>query len=225
MPKRKYLSLKLFLVISLLFIFSSSYVAFAQFAPAEVAMSAEIEEFLKTAKIVKSEDIGEGVTNPKRLYLQGEDKFLLSLMPFSLEGASHVYSIYNLKKMGVISDLGESNGKDTARNPIRTHRLISGLGLAVIWTATVIVDLMYDDGYREFTLIPVIGPFITIGIIESKGEEYWPGAKGLLILSGLAQSIFATYFVISLTSRPKPRKKITAVIYPTLNSINLKILF
>ncbi len=146
-------------------------------------------------------------------------------MSFSLEEASHVYSIDNLKKMGVISDFGESNGRSYARDRIRTHRLISGLGLAISWTATVIGDMMYDDSYRAYTLIPVIGPFITIGIIESKGGVYWRGAKDLLILSGIAQSIFATYFVISLVSRPKPREKITVAIIPTFNSINLKIQF
>ena len=63
---------KLFLVISLLFIFSGSYLAYTQFTPVEIGMRADIEEFLKTAKIVKSEDIGEGVTDPKRVYLESE---------------------------------------------------------------------------------------------------------------------------------------------------------
>ncbi len=58
------------LAICLLFIFSNSSVIFGQFTPTEVAMRAKIEDFLKTAQIVKSEDIGEGVTNPKRLFLQ-----------------------------------------------------------------------------------------------------------------------------------------------------------
>ncbi len=77
---------KLFLVISLLFIFSSSYVAYAQFTSTEIAMRAEIEEFLKTAKIVKSEDIGEGVTNPKRLFLQNEDMGRMSGAWKNVEG-------------------------------------------------------------------------------------------------------------------------------------------
>lgn len=59
-----------FLAISLLFIFSYSFVVYGQFTPREVAARAKIEEFLKTAKIVRSEDIGEGVTDPKRLFLQ-----------------------------------------------------------------------------------------------------------------------------------------------------------
>lgn len=62
-----------FLAISFLFIFSYSLVGYGQFTPAEVAARAKIEEFLKTAKIVKSEAIGEGVTDPKRLFLQKGD--------------------------------------------------------------------------------------------------------------------------------------------------------
>jgi len=60
----------LLLSISLLFIISYSFVSYGQFTEAEVASRAKIEEFLKTAKIVKVEDIGEGVTDPKRLFLQ-----------------------------------------------------------------------------------------------------------------------------------------------------------
>ncbi len=59
-----------YLAIFLLFIISYSLVGYGQFTPREVAARAKIEEFLKTAKIVKSEAIGEGVTDPKRLFLQ-----------------------------------------------------------------------------------------------------------------------------------------------------------
>lgn len=59
-----------YLFILLLFIISHSLAVHGQFTPGEVASRAKIEDFLKTAKIVKSEDIGEGVTDPIRLYLQ-----------------------------------------------------------------------------------------------------------------------------------------------------------
>jgi len=77
---------KLFLVISLLFIFSSSYVIYGQFTPVEIGIRAEIEEFLKTAEIVNSVDIGEGVTNPKRLFLQNEDMGRMSGAWKNVEG-------------------------------------------------------------------------------------------------------------------------------------------
>lgn len=45
----------------------------AQFTPAEVARRDFWESFLSTADIVKSEDEGEGVTRPSRLYLKKGD--------------------------------------------------------------------------------------------------------------------------------------------------------
>lgn len=45
----------------------------AQFTPEEIARRPEIEQCLKTAPIIKAEDIGEGVTKPKRIYLESEE--------------------------------------------------------------------------------------------------------------------------------------------------------
>lgn len=47
--------------------------AYSQFLPQEIAQREEIEEFLLTADIIRAEDIGEGVTKPKRLYLKKGD--------------------------------------------------------------------------------------------------------------------------------------------------------
>jgi len=122
-----------------------------------------------------------------------------------------------------ISDFGTSEGIDTERNRIRTSRLVSGLGLAVSWVGTVIGDLLYEDGYRQYTLIPVIGPWITLAKLGS--DPGWTGAKPLLILSGVAQAGFATYFIISLTRQPKPRETKNVAIWTNFNSINLRIQF
>lgn len=46
-----------------------SVITAAQFTPEEIAGRPVWESFLKTAKIVKAEDIGEGVTKPKKLLL------------------------------------------------------------------------------------------------------------------------------------------------------------
>jgi len=57
-------------ILILFIVFSTAY---AQFTSEEIARREEIEEFLLTAEIVQAEDIGEGITRPKRLYLrQGE---------------------------------------------------------------------------------------------------------------------------------------------------------
>lgn len=42
----------------------------AQFLPEEIAQRPALEEFLRTARIVRFEEIGEGVTRPFRLYLE-----------------------------------------------------------------------------------------------------------------------------------------------------------
>jgi hypothetical protein len=47
--------------------------AWAQFTAAEIAQRPKWEDFLRTAEIVKGEDIGEGVTKPLRLYLKKGD--------------------------------------------------------------------------------------------------------------------------------------------------------
>ncbi|MFW6129169.1 MAG: hypothetical protein ACOC6P_02860 [Candidatus Aminicenantaceae bacterium] len=45
-------------------------ISYAQFTPEEIAKRTEMEKFLSTADIVEFEEIGEGVTNPYRLYLK-----------------------------------------------------------------------------------------------------------------------------------------------------------
>jgi hypothetical protein len=122
-------------------------------------------------------------------------------------------------------DFRATEERDLERDRIRKHRLISGLGLAGSWVATFVGDLLYEDGYRMYTLIPVIGPFITIAIIESHHESFWSGASELLILSGVAQSVFATYFIISLLKHPKPSETKSVTVWPSVNSINLRIQF
>jgi len=46
----------------------------AQFTPEEIANRPELEEFLRTAEIVKSKDIGEGVTKPCKLDMEKGDE-------------------------------------------------------------------------------------------------------------------------------------------------------
>jgi len=45
-----------------------------QFTPAEIEQRAENEEFLKTAEIVRSEPVGEGVTAPWKLFLRKDGR-------------------------------------------------------------------------------------------------------------------------------------------------------
>ncbi len=129
-------------------------------------------------------------------------------------------------RKALISDLGTSEENDPERKLIRTRRLVSGLGLAISWIGTVVVDLLYpSDSYRSTTVIPVAGPWITLARLASHHDSGWPGAKALLILSGVAQTGLATYFIISLTRHPKPRETKSVAISASFNMINLRIQF
>jgi hypothetical protein len=61
---------KIYLIIVVYLLLSYSYQAKGQFTPAEIAQRKELEEFLKTARIIGFEEIGEGVTKSIRLFLK-----------------------------------------------------------------------------------------------------------------------------------------------------------
>jgi len=61
---------KIILALSLVVIGGVGFFSRGQFTPSEIAQREQWEEFLKTADIVKSELIGEGVTKPWKLYLK-----------------------------------------------------------------------------------------------------------------------------------------------------------
>jgi hypothetical protein len=124
-----------------------------------------------------------------------------------------------------MSDSNTSEENNPQLNRIRKQRLISGLGLAVSWAGTVIVDFLRYDGYRRYTLIPVVGPWITLARMASNHDPGWPGAKALLVLSGIAQTGFAAYFIISLTRHPRREKTKAVALSAGFNTVNLRIHF
>lgn len=50
--------------------FMCQYLAWGQFTPAEIALRPQIEQILKAAEIINAVDISEGVTKPKRIFLE-----------------------------------------------------------------------------------------------------------------------------------------------------------
>ena len=106
-------------------------------------------------------------------------------------------------------------------NPYKTHMLISGLGLGLSWVATAVVSLAVGDDFIETTLIPVAGPFITIARIESGRGYYKEGGKGMLIVSGIMQTGFLAYFIISAAKKHSYNKKL--VIMPSAMPAGLTI--
>ncbi len=143
----------------------------------------------------------------------------------SVQSRDNLSIIGNAHRKAMLSDLEASEKNDPERNRIRKQRLLSGLGLAASWVGTVVVDLLAEDGYRSTTMIPVVGPWITLARMASNNDPGWPGAKALLILSGVAQTGLATYFIISLTRHPKPRETKSVTISASFNTINLRIQF
>jgi hypothetical protein len=125
----------------------------------------------------------------------------------------------------LMSDSNTFEVNNTELNRIRKQRLVSGLGLAVSWAGTVFVDLLRYDGYRSTTLIPVVGPWITLARMGSNHDPGWPGAKALLVLSGIAQTGFATYFIISLTRHPRPKETKAVALSAGFNAVSLRIQF
>ena len=126
-------------------------------------------------------------------------------------------------------DTSESNydiSEITKEDPIKTHRKISGISLAVSYTAPIMVDLLAfpQDSYKGYLFIPVIGPFIHLG--KAGKNYYWSQAlRDLLIVDGIAQTAFATYFVVSLTRPIKPHETKKITLASSLNSMTFKIQF
>lgn len=97
---------KIFFIIPLLFLIAQSYEISGQFTQSEIAQRSEIEDFLKTAPIVKHRDIGEGVTKPKRLYLKRGDeemsgcwKNIKGIKQGYLEGWQYEIAAYEMDKL------------------------------------------------------------------------------------------------------------------------------
>ncbi len=80
--------------------------SWAQFRPEEIALRPAQEEYLKTAEIVRSEEIGEGVTKPFRLFLRKDGVELKAawknpegLQGGFLEGWQYEIAAYRLDKL------------------------------------------------------------------------------------------------------------------------------
>ena len=83
-------------------------------------------------------------------------------------------------------------------NPWTIHRKLGQYGLAGAGVATFIGSLAMGDDYFATTIIPVVGPWVTMARIEGDPNiGYLPGGRPLLIASGVTQGVFLIYFVIS----------------------------
>ena len=88
-------------------------------------------------------------------------------------------------------DLRNQTQSNGFNNPYTVHKKIASWGLASTMAATLVGSLAMNDEYFATTVIPVVGPFVTIVRIESDpNSTYLPGGKPLLIASGVTQTGF-----------------------------------
>ncbi len=97
---------KILPLIILSFLVAQGYLASAQFTSEELAEREKWEEFLKTAEIIRHQDIGEGVTKPIRLFLKkgeveisGVWKNPRGMMEGNLEGWQYEIAAYEMDKL------------------------------------------------------------------------------------------------------------------------------
>jgi len=113
----------------------------------------------------------------------------------------------------------QSNGFS---NPYTVHKKIAQWGLASTIAATFIGSLAMGDDYFATTIIPVVGPFVTMARIESNpNDSYLPGGKPLLIASGVAQTGFLIYFIASWVGENSYNAKFS--ILPASHPIGLSV--
>ena len=109
---------------------------------------------------------------------------------------------------------------------LKTNVLISSIGLGVSYAAPIIIDLaMYpEDDFMGFLLIPVAGPYIHLA--KAGKDYYWNDTlRGLMILDAITQTVFATYFVISLANYSKSKKSKDLTFTASMNKITLCLNF
>ncbi|MDE2704256.1 MAG: hypothetical protein OXI35_04255 [Gemmatimonadota bacterium] len=83
-------------------------------------------------------------------------------------------------------------------SPYTVHRQIARWGLISTMAATFVGSLAMDDAFFSTTVIPIVGPFVTVVRVESDPNAYYhPGGKPLLIASGATQTGFLIYLVAS----------------------------
>lgn len=128
------------------------------------------------------------------------------------------------------SEIYELNqARQSEFNPWTIHRKISAIGLAGSIAATLVGSLAMEDEFFATTVIPVVGPFVTIARIENDPNSFYqPGGKQLLTASGIIQSAFAVYFVTSLIGESNYKGKylssnISVAPIPTSNGVGVSM--
>jgi len=115
--------------------------------------------------------------------------------------------------------------RNSMLNKYITKISIGRWGLFFSWLLTAAGSSAMGDEMFETTVIPVVGPFVTMHRIESANLGYLSGGKELLIISGTVQSFFATYYVYYLIKDSKHRRKQGFSLQPNINNIGFKLTY
>ena len=107
-----------------------------------------------------------------------------------------------------------------------TNINIGKIGFLSSWGLTIFGAAAIGDEMLETTVIPVLGPFITMLRIEKDPDsDYLSGGKELLIISGTIQTFFFTYFAVSLTKKSKYMDQYGFYIAPDISKQGIQVGF
>ncbi len=102
----------------------------------------------------------------------------------------------------------------------KTQKNIGSLGLAAAIGLTYIGSLAMGDEMFDSTVLPLVGPFVTISRIEKDPySDYLPGGKELLLTSGILQVSFFSYWVYYLVKDSDYKSKHRLSVIPNVNNI------
>ncbi|MBL7191347.1 hypothetical protein ISS30_06595 [bacterium] len=107
-----------------------------------------------------------------------------------------------------------------------TNINIGKIGFLSSWGLTIFGAAAMGDEMLETTVIPVLGPFITMLRVEKDPEkDYLSGGKELLIISGTIQTFFFTYFAVSSVKKSKYMDQYGFYIAPDISKQGIQVGF
>ena len=136
------------------------------------------------------------------------------------DGSVFVYEMDDVERIGKAPVGVHPSNANTV------HRQIAKWGLVSMMSATLVGSLVMDDEFAGTTLIPVVGPFVTLLRIEKDPNAFYrPGGKELLIASGVAQTGFLIYFIASWATEKSNNAKFTVSPSPRLVGATMRYSF
>lgn len=137
------------------------------------------------------------------LYLKDGTTIRGEVLELRPDGAVKIRTGYGLEFVYPMSAVDHLGKQETAPVPsasslntgVRFHSIIAGVGLGLVYGATVVGSLTIGDGFWSTTIIPLVGPLITIiRVADSPGSRFLPGGLPLLIVSeALQAALFFCY--------------------------------